>query len=108
MFEIKEVENKLTLLPKDVKELEKTIKGFINSIADDKLFLDLANRDFVIEILKRIVVREIDKSDEIEIEKNKGYIVKVFIDNEEIRFSMSKVENDKLGKGYIIELTLQG
>jgi len=98
--------NKITCLVSDRHALEKVVKGYVDNICDSKLFLSSDNKEILINILKRMIVKSIDET--IIIEENCGYIVEITLDTELLKFSLTKLNNEKFGKGYSIALTLQG
>ena len=106
MFKIILNGNKINAIAKDKITLEATIKEYINVIAPDALFSKAENGDMVVFVLKRLLVKKIDE--DVTIEENKGYIVEVVIDNDIMMFSLAKLNNEKVGNGYTIALTLQG
>lgn len=95
----------ITCIVNDRNLLEDYIKKYINELVDDTIFLSSDNREFVIIILKRLLVKHINE--QLTLEENLGYIVEITIDDEKLRFSLVKLNEEKIGNGYSIALTLQ-
>jgi len=99
------VKDKIKCVVKDKHALRKYIKEQIDNIVPSDLFLAPDNNELLIVIVKRLIVKAIDSS--FKLEDNRGYIVELMLDNDLYRFSVSYVDNEKVGKGYTIALTLQ-
>ena len=106
MIKLNLTDNKITVIVNDKSALETFIKGYISSLVADDIFLPSDNTEMVIVVLKRLIVKQIDQ--DLRLEVNKGYLAEIRIDDDTMRFSVSKISNDKIGNGYTIALTLQG
>jgi len=89
----------------DVLTFGKIVKDKINAIAPTDIFLSSDNREIALIVFKRLLVEAIDE--QVTLNENEGYIVHITIDNQPLLFSCSLINNDKIGKGYTIALTLQ-
>ena len=97
--------NKIHVTISDKDELEKRVKGIMDGISDTDKFLSTDNKELAMHIFKRLLMVAV--TDSVTIHDNTGYIIYVTVDEEPLKFSCTKVVNEKLGTGYSIALTLQ-
>ena len=102
---LKPVKRLIRCVITDKNALEVKIKNHMSELVNPDMFFDMDNKATVMDIFKRLLVKAIN--DSIDVEINVGYIVETMLDNDKIRFSFTKVESEKLGSGYSIALTLQ-
>jgi len=97
--------NKIYCTIKDPMEFEKVLKEIVEGISPTDIFLTSDNREMALNIFKRKLIEAID--DQINLNENEGYIIYITIGGEQLVFSCSYINNEKIGKGYTIALTLQ-